>query len=213
MSLRKVRANADASSVVVYQAYPAAIADPALRAGTFVAPFKQERMTWIKPSFRWMMYRCGWATKPGQERVLAVRISLEGLWWALRRSCASSHGGGRHPNREAWRRQLAESPVRVQWDPERDMDLNPLPQRSIQIGLGPEASRRYVDEWIVELTDVTELAREVGRLVRAGDQDGARALLPEEHPLTVPADIAERIDVTGPAPARTNGQGRWDPFR
>jgi len=35
----------------VYQAYPAEIAVPALANGRFVAPFKRDRMTWIKPSF------------------------------------------------------------------------------------------------------------------------------------------------------------------
>jgi uncharacterized protein DUF4291 len=27
-------------------------------------------VTWIKPSFLWMMYRCGWGKKAGQETVL-----------------------------------------------------------------------------------------------------------------------------------------------
>src|SRR4051812_17137799 len=39
------------------------MAEPALSAGTFVPPFKAGRMTWIKPSFLWMMYRSGWATQ------------------------------------------------------------------------------------------------------------------------------------------------------
>lgn len=35
-----------------------------------------ERMTWIKPSFLWMMYRAGWGFKDkGQRRVLAIDIS------------------------------------------------------------------------------------------------------------------------------------------
>jgi hypothetical protein len=44
---------------------------------------------WIKPSFLWMMYRCGWATKPLQERVLAVEITRTGFEWALAHSCLS----------------------------------------------------------------------------------------------------------------------------
>ena len=32
-------------------------------------------MSWIKPNFLWKMYRCGWATKEGQEIVLAVWIA------------------------------------------------------------------------------------------------------------------------------------------
>ena len=29
-------------------------------------------MTWIKTNFLWMMFRCGWCSKPGQQRVLAI---------------------------------------------------------------------------------------------------------------------------------------------
>jgi hypothetical protein len=35
-------------------------------------------MTWIKPSFLWMMYRCGWGAKEGQESVLVVEITCTG---------------------------------------------------------------------------------------------------------------------------------------
>ncbi|WP_141653813.1 DUF4291 family protein, partial [Erwinia billingiae] len=32
--------------------------------GTFASPpFSMTRMTWIKPSFLWMMYRSGWGMK------------------------------------------------------------------------------------------------------------------------------------------------------
>jgi len=72
-----VRAGFTTETITVYQAYPAEIALPAVAAGRFVPPFKRDRMTWIKPSFRWMMYRCGWGTKPGQEHVLAVEITRD----------------------------------------------------------------------------------------------------------------------------------------
>jgi hypothetical protein len=72
---RQIRAVYDAETVTVYQAYDPAIAASALRAQTFVAPFERDRMTWIKPSFLWMMYRCGWASEPGQTRVLAIARS------------------------------------------------------------------------------------------------------------------------------------------
>lgn len=73
----------------MYQAYAPQIARPAVVAGRFVEPFKRDRMTWVKPSFRWMMYRCGWATKPGQEHVLAIDITWAGFEWALARACLS----------------------------------------------------------------------------------------------------------------------------
>lgn len=48
---RGIRAKYTQSTITVYQAYSPEIAEPALRVGTFVPPFKRERMTWIKPSF------------------------------------------------------------------------------------------------------------------------------------------------------------------
>jgi hypothetical protein len=42
---RVVRAAHTDSAITVYQACPQEIAEPALRARTFVAPFKRERMT------------------------------------------------------------------------------------------------------------------------------------------------------------------------
>jgi Domain of unknown function (DUF4291) len=63
---RQARAVFEESTIVVYQAYSPEIAEPSLAAGTFVPPFGMSRMTWIKPSFLWMAYRSGWASKPGQ---------------------------------------------------------------------------------------------------------------------------------------------------
>lgn len=190
----QIRAAFTDGTVTVYQAYPAEIADAALAAGRFVPPFKRERMTWIKPSFRWMMYRCGWALKPGQERVLAVEISRAGFEWALRHACLSDHDPRLHPDRDAWRRALRASPVRVQWDPERSLLLAPLSHRSVQVGLSGEAVRRYVDEWLVGLTDVTALARSVHGRLTAGDEAGAAALLPRERPYPLPPEVARVID-------------------
>ncbi|MGW4498812.1 DUF4291 domain-containing protein [Micromonospora sp. NPDC004336] len=194
----QVRADFTADTVTVYQAYSPEIAGAALAAGRFVPPFKRERMTWVKPSFRWMMYRCGWATKPGQERVLAVEITRSGFEWALAHSCPSSFDRDRHPDRETWSRRLRDSPVRVQWDPERSLRLAPLPHRSLQVGLSGEAVRRYVDEWLVALTDVTPTAWAVRAALDAGDDSAAEALLPPERPYPLPPDVAAVVGATIP---------------
>jgi len=57
--LREIRADFDRTTIVVYQAYGAAIAKPALENQKFVSPFSFNRMTWIKPSFLWLMERSG----------------------------------------------------------------------------------------------------------------------------------------------------------
>ncbi|MFG3422695.1 DUF4291 domain-containing protein [Micromonospora sp. NPDC049460] len=194
----QIRADFTADTVTVYQAYPPEIARAALAAGRFVPPFKRERMTWIKPSFRWMMYRCGWATKPGQERVLAVEITRSGFEWALAHSCLSSFDRDRYPDRETWSRRLRASPVRVQWDPERSLRLAPLPHRSLQVGLAGEAVRRYVDEWLVALTDMTPTAHSVRAALDAGDDSAAEALLPPERPYPLPSDVAAVVGATIP---------------
>ncbi|MEU6534127.1 DUF4291 domain-containing protein [Streptomyces sp. NPDC046928] len=181
----RIRALHTDRTITVYQAYSRRIGLPAARDGRFPDLWQRDRMTWIKPSFLWMMYRCGWATKEGQETVLAVEITREGFEWALSQACLSHYERGLHTDQAAWKRQLRRSPARVQWDPERDLHLQPLPHRSLQLGLTGEASRRYADEWIVSLSDVTPLARLIHGHVRDGDLDTARELLPDERPYPV----------------------------
>jgi hypothetical protein len=185
----RVRARHTATTLTVYQAYRPGIGGPAARTGRFPASWKRDRMTWIKPSFLWMMYRCGWGLKEGQETVLAVEIGREGFEWALRHSCLSHYVPELHENRDAWRRQVRGTPARVQWDPERDLRLNPLPYRSLQLGLSGEAAARYADEWIVGIEDVTPLAREIHGLVKAGELGRAGELLPVERPYEPDDDV------------------------
>ncbi|MFE1127305.1 DUF4291 domain-containing protein [Streptomyces albidoflavus] len=177
----QIRARQTPTTVTVYQAYPASIALPAARDQRFPAAWKRDRMTWIKPSFLWMMYRSGWSRKEGQERVLAVEISRAGFDWALGHACLSAYHPDVHAGRDGWREALRAAPARVQWDPERDWRLRPLPWRALQLGLSGEAVRRYAEEWLVSVVDVTGLAHAVQERVRAGDEAGARELLPEER--------------------------------
>ncbi|WP_327066743.1 DUF4291 domain-containing protein [Kitasatospora sp. NBC_01302] len=189
---RQIRAAYTEGTVTVYQAYPPEIGGPAVRDGRFPAAWSRSRMTWIKPSFRWMMYRCGWGTKPGQEVVLALEISRAGFESALAQACLSHYDRDVHPDRVAWAARLRETTVRVQWDPERDLDFTALPFRSLQLGLAGRATRDYADHWLRSVRDVTPLAHEVHRLVRSGDRAGAAALLPAEAPYPRPAESTAR---------------------
>jgi hypothetical protein len=179
---RQIRAVYDEHTIRVYQAYSDEIAEAALARGTFISPpFKMERMTWIKPSFLWMMYRAGWGYKDaGQRRILAIDISREGFEWALVHSCPS------HPeasmSKDDWAKLKGTSPVRIQWDPERDLHLQPLPHRAIQIGISEEAVSLYVSQWIRKITDITDVAHAIGDLVKSNELDRARARLPVERP-------------------------------
>lgn len=198
---RQIRAHYSAETITVYQAYSPEIAQRAVAAGRFVAPFNRGRMTWIKPSFLWMMYRCGWATKPGQEHVLAVDITRAGFEWALARACLSHHDRDVHADKATWARQLKGSPVRVQWDPERSLRLQALPYRSLQVGLSGEAVERYADQWIVAITDITATVRHVHELLRSGDERAARAHLPLERGYPLPPAIGARLGMHSPEKA------------
>ncbi len=191
---RQVRAQYDDETITVYQAYSPAIADAVLAAGRFVTPFKLERMTWIKPSFLWMMYRCGWATKPGQERVLAIRLTRDGFEHALSQACLSHFDPAIYRSWEEWQEIKRESPVRIQWDPERDVHLQPLPWRSIQIGLGGTAARDYVARWTIDITDITATVHEL-----RDETSRCLASMPSEDPYPVPDQIAHRIGLTNVA--------------
>src|SRR5690349_4107499 len=114
-------------------------------------------MTWIKPSFLWMMYRSGWATKPGQQRVLAIQITRDGFEGALAHAALSHYEPGTYTSKQQWAERKLTSPVRVQWDPDRSVTLDPLSRRAIQIGLSGEAVQLYLDQWITTITDVTPL--------------------------------------------------------
>jgi hypothetical protein len=196
---KEIRAVYDVRTIRVYQAYGDAIADAALSRGTFVSPpFKMERMTWVKPSFLWMMYRSGWGNKDaGQRRILAIDISRSGFEWALDNSCPS------HPDtamsRTEYDRLKAASPVRIQWDPDRDLALDPMDRRAIQVGLRGAAVSHYLSEWIEAITEVTALAHSIEALVRSGRTDEAERLLPVERPYPLPPTTAARIGATPPA--------------
>ncbi|GAA1254601.1 DUF4291 domain-containing protein [Kitasatospora nipponensis] len=182
---RQIRAAHTAATVTVYQAYAPRIGDHAVRHGAFPESWSRSRMTWIKPSFRWMMYRSGWGTKPDQERVLALEISREGFESALAQACLAHYEPDVHGDRAGWAGELRAAAVRVQWDPERDLDLRPLPYRALQLGLAGRAARDYADHWLRAVRDVTPLAHRVRALVRAGERAADAALLPAEPPYPV----------------------------
>lgn len=189
----RIRAVYTDFTVTVYQAYTPEIGLPAARDGRFPAVWKRDRMTWVKPSFLWMMYRCGWGTKEGQETVLAIEIYRAGFEWALEHACLSHYEQGLHADRATWKNGLKRAPARVQWDPERDLRLQPLAHRSLQLGLAGEAARLYADEWTVSITDVTPLAHTVHARVRDGDLDAARRLLPPERPYPVKEGVLAHL--------------------
>lgn len=179
---KQLRAFYNDDFIRVYQAYSDTIADSALEHGTFVSPpFSMTRMTWIKPSFLWMMYRSGWGKKdPNQHRILAIDLSHEGFRQILNQGILSHYRNSGTEETE-WQNKIKASDVVIQWDPERDIRLNKQNYRTIQIGLRNQAVANYCQKWIVNISDVTELAAKIHDLVENDRISEAIELLPEER--------------------------------
>ena len=126
---------ADDASIVVYQAYRPAIADFAVKHQRFGGEFSYHRMSWIKPNFLWMMFRAGWATKEGQERILAVRLRRGFFDDVLRDAVPSSFDPARHASHDDWKAAIETSDVRLQWDPDHDPSGRPLARRVVDDGV------------------------------------------------------------------------------
>jgi Domain of unknown function (DUF4291) len=180
---REIRADFDRTTMVVYQAYGAAIAEPALENQKFVPPFSFNRMTWIKPSFLWLMERSGWGQKPGQEVTLAVRILRSG-WEAALDQAVLTEG------------ETGDALVHVQWDPERSLRGEKLTHRSIQVGLSRHLIRTYAEHWIVSITDLSSLVSKLRELRKSGHYDHAKRLLPPERPYPVSPDQMRRLGMS-----------------
>lgn len=165
--------------------------------------FNAERMTWIKPSFAWMLYRAGYGSKHGQQRILKMKLPHEAVADLLRGS-ACKHGGGGTKGR-------------VQWDPARDLmssegrghSAEPrkmLSERAIQVGLSRDLSAHFVAS-TTSIEDVTELARRVGEAHRERDVPAAMRVLatevslPYERPYTprLPPEELDRLRMRAPS--------------
>ena len=193
---REIRADFDRDTIVVYQAFNEGIADAAIAAGRFVSPFSYGRMTWIKPSFLWLMERSGWAQKANQTRILAVRIRRSAWDRALAQGVLTSYAPGVHSSGEAWRAEFKTASVHVQWDPERSIHGKKLEHRAIQVGIGRGLIEQYASEWIVDVTDLTPLTAKLRRLRQDGEYAKAKRHLPKERGYPVPEGASLRLGIS-----------------
>ena len=185
MNTHEIRADYDKRSIIVYQAYPKAIALPAVQNNRFVSPFSLNRMTWIKPSFLWLMERSNWGLKPGQEMILAICITRQGWEEALSQAILTSYDPRVNRHYDEWTAQFEKALVHVQWDPERTLRGKSLPVNSIQVGL----------EWTIEIRDATPFVRKIHGLLQKGQEAKAKEFLPKERIYPLNQALAQRIGI------------------
>ncbi|KIG16878.1 hypothetical protein DB30_04040 [Enhygromyxa salina] len=186
---RHILADYDDDSVVVYQAYRPSIGRYAVEHQRFGGEWSFSRMSWIKPNFLWMMYRCGWAQKPGQEVVLAIRMTRSGFDQILAQAVHSSYVAELYGSPAAWKQRLSASEVCLQWDPDHDPHGNKVARRAIQLGLRGGVLRDYATDWCLGIDDVSAMvAQQHGNL-----RDGLERLetpLERVYPVEDPEVIA-----------------------
>jgi len=195
MKYQEIRAEFDNENLTVYQAYNKNIALPAIENNKFEKPFSFNRMTWIKPSFLWLMERSNWGNKSNQEYILKIKIKREAWDKAL------SMGVLTHPDKEVyssgyvWEKQFKEAKVHIQWDPERTLKGGKLQERTIQVGISRFLIEEYNNDWISEIVDLTSLVKKINSLRKNGKYKEAKRLLPNEKPYPVDDEIGKRIGI------------------
>lgn len=157
---RHIMAQYDAENITVYQAYRSEIGHYAAQHQQFGGPFSFNRMSWIKPNFLWMMYRSGWGTKEGQEVTLAVTIPRPLFDEILSLAVPSTYTSDLYPSQEEWKRAVAQSNVRLQWDPDHGPHGEPLERKAIQLGLRGDILEQYARKEVVRIDDISEFVAE-----------------------------------------------------
>jgi|SRR5690606_15144847 len=166
--------------IVVYQAYNNVIADYATynqKLGGF--DFSYNRMSWIKPNFIWMMYRCGWAEKENQENVIAIWIKKCDFDFILENAVYSSFQDHLYLSRNEWKNELSQKEVRLQWDPDHDPFGNKLERRAIQLGLKGAILKSFGEEMIQKVENITDLIKSQKQFIEK--QEIHNLIVPREN--------------------------------
>jgi len=184
------------TQVVVYQAYNPAIARFAVENQYLGGPsFSYGRMSWIKPNFLWMMYRCGWASKENQEHVLALWLDKMVFEEILNQAAFSTFTAGNYESPEAWKQDLATKNVRLQWDPDHSPYGGKLTRRALQLGLKNDTLEQFGKHRVTRIEDITDFVQQ--QKIFVDNRQLAQLQVPQERVYSV-ADsaLAQKIGLT-----------------
>ncbi|MBC6993483.1 DUF4291 domain-containing protein [Neolewinella lacunae] len=166
---RHILGHQRAGQILVYQAYNHAIADFAIKNQYLGgSAYSYSRMSWIKPNFLWMMYRCGWCAKENQERVLGLWMNTADFDLILSQSVFSSFKEDVYETTELWKEELTRLPVRLQWDPDHDIFGKKQERKAIQLGIKGDLLQQFAKEMILEVIDLTAFAKEQQKNIATG---------------------------------------------
>ncbi len=73
-----------------------------------------------------------------------------------------------YSSHDDWKKAVADSDVRLQWDPDHDPSGAPLDRRAIQLGLRRPTVEKYARDWILSIEDISEFVEHQRQVVAAG---------------------------------------------
>ncbi|MDH7444320.1 DUF4291 domain-containing protein [Aquimarina sp. 2201CG14-23] len=193
--IQEIRADYNRETITVYQAYGKSIAVSAIKNNKFESPFSFNRMTWIKPSYLWLMERSNWGTKSNQEYILGIKIKRTHWEKALSIGVLTDPDKSIYKSGALWNKEFQNAKVHIQWDPERTLKGAKMQIRSIQVGIGRDLIQEYNEEWIQEIIDLTPLTKKIRLLLKDGKYKEAKRIVPGEKIYEVPDDIKQRIGI------------------
>lgn len=188
---RKIYANYDEEGVYVYQAFKPDIVKVAVEKGTFGKGFGLDRITWIKPSFAWILRRSEYATKHRMEGIAKIKISHSSFLDILEQSIETQWNSSVYPQEDDWQKYLNQSDVIHQWDPERDLAGRRLERQAIQIGIRGEVIKKYVSDYVMGVQDVTILSQQIGALAKK--RMDINIEVPEEKEYPISAELYHKL--------------------
>ncbi len=104
----------------------------------------------------------------------------------------------RFTNHDEWKTAVAQSDVRLQWDPDHDPNGNCLERRAVQLGLRDEMLRRFGQDELLSIEDITPFVIEQ-REKRAGGLAALQTPAEEIYaPIRLGAASAVGIEVVQP---------------
>ncbi|HAP78986.1 MAG TPA: DUF4291 domain-containing protein [Ruminococcus sp.] len=174
----------------VYQAYNKQIAEQAVSLQTFGNNFSLNRMTWIKPSFLWLMYRSNWGTKKNQEYILALDIYREAFDSLLEGAVLTSP----EHNSDSWEKDFKETTVYCQWDNDRNINGKALNRYAIQIGIKSDILKDFISSGIYKITDLTPSVKKWNEQRKSGKTDLKNFPAEKIYPVNN-QDILKRLDM------------------
>jgi len=147
--------------ILVYQAYRPSIANYAIEHQEFGGDdYSYNRMSWIKPNFLWMMYRSGWAAKPGQEKIVGIWIKKTDFDIILENSAYTSYAQTSDMSHDDWKASLDENEIRLQWDPDHFPNGEKHTRKAIQLGIKGDLLKQFGKKMPIKIIDLSDFVNE-----------------------------------------------------